>query len=361
MGAIDLVVQIETPPSVASAACSASAARATRRAPSRAASSSRSTAATCSPTAALTRAMQDGAVEATRIPHEPARRAGPADRGHLRRRRARRSTTSSRVVRRAAPFARLPRAQFEGVLDMLSGRYPSDEFAELRPRLTWDRLRGRVRPREGAQRLAVANAGTIPDRGLYGVFLADGGRASAGKRERGPAGGRARRGDGLREPRGRGLRAGRLELAHRRDHARPRAGRARARRARARCRSGRATAPARPVELGALVGRLTRELAAARAEAPRAAWSSEHALDGGRGREPARVPARPDGGHGRRCPTTARSCSSARATRWATGACACSRRWGGRVHAPWALALQRAAARRAARPRWRRSGATTAS
>ena len=57
---------------------------------------------------------------------------------------------------------------------MLSGRYPSDEFAELRPRLTWDRLRGTVRAREGAQRLAVANAGTIPDRGLYGVFLADG-------------------------------------------------------------------------------------------------------------------------------------------------------------------------------------------
>src|SRR5205823_4379019 len=72
------------------------------------------------------------------------------------------------------PFAELPRQVFEGVLDMLSGRYPSDEFAELRPRLTWDRVAGEVRAREGAGRVAVVNAGTIPDRGLYGVFLASG-------------------------------------------------------------------------------------------------------------------------------------------------------------------------------------------
>ena len=75
------------------------------------------------------------------------------------------------LVRRAAPFAELPRSSFEGVLDMLSGRYPSDEFAELKPRLTWDRIGGMVRARKGAQRVAVVNAGTIPDRGLYGVFL----------------------------------------------------------------------------------------------------------------------------------------------------------------------------------------------
>ncbi len=79
------------------------------------------------------------------------------------------------LVRRAAPFADLPRASFEGVLDMLSGRYPSDEFAELRPRLTWDRVKGELRAREGAARVAVANAGTIPDRGLYGVFIASDG------------------------------------------------------------------------------------------------------------------------------------------------------------------------------------------
>jgi ATP-dependent helicase Lhr and Lhr-like helicase len=76
------------------------------------------------------------------------------------------------LVRRAAPFAGLTRSAFDGVLDLLSGRYPSDEFAELRPRLTWDRVRNVVTPREGAARLAILNAGTIPDRGLYGVFLA---------------------------------------------------------------------------------------------------------------------------------------------------------------------------------------------
>ena len=76
------------------------------------------------------------------------------------------------LVRRAAPFAGLTRGTFEGVLDLLSGRYPSDEFAELRPRLNWDRIRNVVTARDGAARLAILNAGTIPDRGLYGVFLA---------------------------------------------------------------------------------------------------------------------------------------------------------------------------------------------
>ena len=75
-------------------------------------------------------------------------------------------------MRGAAPFAELSRATFDGVLDLLTGRYPSDEFADLRPRLTWDRATGRLTPREGALRLAVLNGGTIPDRGLYGVFLA---------------------------------------------------------------------------------------------------------------------------------------------------------------------------------------------
>ena len=58
---------------------------------------------------------------------------------------------------------------------MLSGRYPSDEFAELRPRIVWDRTAGRIRGRDGARRLAVTNAGTIPDRGLFGVHLVGGG------------------------------------------------------------------------------------------------------------------------------------------------------------------------------------------
>jgi ATP-dependent Lhr-like helicase len=79
------------------------------------------------------------------------------------------------LVRRAYPFAELSRVQLENVLDMLAGRYPSDEFAELRPRVVWDRTAGVVRGRQGARRLAVTNAGTIPDRGLFGVHLVDGG------------------------------------------------------------------------------------------------------------------------------------------------------------------------------------------
>jgi ATP-dependent Lhr-like helicase len=79
------------------------------------------------------------------------------------------------LVRGAYPFADLSRAQLENVLDMLSGRYPSDEFAELRPRIVWDRTGGTLRGRDGASRLAVTNAGTIPDRGLFGVHLVDGG------------------------------------------------------------------------------------------------------------------------------------------------------------------------------------------
>src|SRR5437773_10294567 len=79
------------------------------------------------------------------------------------------------LVRGAYPFADLSRAQLENVLDMLAGRHPSDEFAHLRPRVIWDRTAGVVRGRSGARRLAVTNAGTIPDRGLYGVHLVDGG------------------------------------------------------------------------------------------------------------------------------------------------------------------------------------------
>ncbi|MEA2142277.1 MAG: ATP-dependent helicase Lhr and Lhr-like helicase, partial [Solirubrobacteraceae bacterium] len=75
------------------------------------------------------------------------------------------------VVRRAAPFAALPQSALDAVLDMLSGRYPSDDFAELRPRLTYDRVNGSLVARPGAQRLAVTSGGTIPDRGLFGVFL----------------------------------------------------------------------------------------------------------------------------------------------------------------------------------------------
>lgn len=101
----------------------------------------------------------------------------------------------ARVVRRAAPFAQLGDATLRAVLDMLAGRYPSEEFAELRPRLVWDRVHDVLTGRPGALRLAVTSGGTIPDRGLFGVFLAgetaagvpvdpetSGGRTRGGKR-----------------------------------------------------------------------------------------------------------------------------------------------------------------------------------
>jgi ATP-dependent Lhr-like helicase len=172
MGAVDLVVQIETPPSVASGL------QRIGRAGHQAGAVSRGVLfpkyrGDLLATAAITRAMVAGEVEQTRVPRNPLdvlaqQLVAICALGE------RRVDELFALARRAAPFSALPRAQFEGVLDMLAGRYPSDEFAELRPRLTWDRLRGVVRAREGSRRLAVTNAGTIPDRGLYGVFLAEG-------------------------------------------------------------------------------------------------------------------------------------------------------------------------------------------
>ncbi len=81
-----------------------------------------------------------------------------------------------KLVTATEPFSELSREQLENVLDMLDGRYPSEKFAELRPRVVWDRTAGVVRGRKGARQLAVTNAGTIPDRGLYGVHLPDGRR-----------------------------------------------------------------------------------------------------------------------------------------------------------------------------------------
>ena len=80
------------------------------------------------------------------------------------------------LCRSAANYTTLSRELFDNTLDLLAGRYPAEEFAELRPRVVWDRLAGTVRGRAGAQRLAVTSGGTIPDRGLYGVFLPDGTR-----------------------------------------------------------------------------------------------------------------------------------------------------------------------------------------
>src|SRR4051794_28169293 len=80
------------------------------------------------------------------------------------------------LIRRAYPYSDLSRELIDNVLDMLDGRYPSEAFAELRPRIVWDRVADTIRARKGAQQLAVTNAGTIPDRGLFGVHLPDGRR-----------------------------------------------------------------------------------------------------------------------------------------------------------------------------------------
>ncbi len=169
MGAIDLVVQIEAPPSVASGLQ-----RIGRGGHQIGAVSEgvifpkfRGDLVAC---AAVTKAMHEGAVEATRYPRNPLDVVAQQIVAMT-------SVDEWRVddlyaaIRRAAPCAELSRGVFDGVLDMLSGRYPSDEFAELRPRVTWDRVAGTVVAREGAKRVAIANGGTIPDRGLYGVFL----------------------------------------------------------------------------------------------------------------------------------------------------------------------------------------------
>ncbi|GAB3459746.1 ATP-dependent helicase [Kineococcus endophyticus] len=172
MGAVDLVVQVESPPSVASGL------QRVGRAGHQVGAVSRGVLfpkfrGDLLQTAVVVERMRDGRIEELRVP------ANPLD------------VLAQQIVamvamdewtvpdllalaKRAAPFATLSRAVLDAVLDMLSGRYPSDEFAELRPRLVWDRVTDTLTGRPGAQRLAVTSGGTIPDRGLFGVFLASG-------------------------------------------------------------------------------------------------------------------------------------------------------------------------------------------
>ncbi|MCF3964002.1 ATP-dependent helicase [Streptomyces fuscigenes] len=170
MGAVDLVVQVESPPSVASGL------QRVGRAGHQVGAVSTGVVfpkyrGDLVQSAVVTERMRDGSIEALRVP------ANPLD--VLAQQLVAMVALDSRqaddllaTVRRAAPFASLPESAFTGVLDMLAGRYPSDAFAELRPRVVWDRVAGTVTGRPGAQRLAVTSGGTIPDRGLFGVFLA---------------------------------------------------------------------------------------------------------------------------------------------------------------------------------------------
>jgi ATP-dependent helicase Lhr and Lhr-like helicase len=170
MGAVDLVVQVEAPPSVASGL------QRVGRAGHNVGDVSRGIIfpkyqGDLVQSAVVAERMRSGQIEQLKIPHNPldvlaqqvvamtALDDWPVD-------------ELERVVRKAAPFAGLTRPVLDAVLDMLAGRYPSEEFAGLRPRIVWDRVAGIVRGRPGAQRIAVTSGGTIPDRGLFGVFLA---------------------------------------------------------------------------------------------------------------------------------------------------------------------------------------------
>ncbi|MBS1907357.1 MAG: ATP-dependent helicase, partial [Actinobacteria bacterium] len=170
MGAVDLVIQVEAPPSAASGL------QRVGRAGHQVGEISR---ASLFPkhrgdvlhTAIVTERMLAGQIEAISVPRNPLDIL------------AQQTVAACALealdveqwfdtVRRSAPFAALPRSAYEATLDLLAGRFPSDEFAELRPRLVWDRDAGTLTGRPGAQRIAVTSGGTIPDRGLFGVFVA---------------------------------------------------------------------------------------------------------------------------------------------------------------------------------------------
>ncbi|MFZ4893438.1 ATP-dependent helicase [Plantibacter sp. Mn2098] len=179
MGEVDLVIQVESPPSVASGL------QRVGRAGHQVGEISRGVLfpkhrADLVSTAVATERMEAGLIESISIPANPldilaqqtiaAVALDDLD-----------AEAWFATVKRSAPFAGLPRSAYEATLDLLAGRYPSDEFAELRPRIVWDRDAGTLTGRPGAQRLAVTSGGTIPDRGLFGVFMV-GEAASAGAR-----------------------------------------------------------------------------------------------------------------------------------------------------------------------------------
>jgi ATP-dependent helicase Lhr and Lhr-like helicase len=169
MGAIDLVVQVESPKSVAAGLQRVGRAGHHVGVPS----SGRffpKYRGDLLETAVVVRRMREGAIEHTRVPRQPLDvlaqqlvAATAMDEWRV--------DDLHALATRAYPYRDLSRPQLEGVLDMLAGRYPSDAFAELRPRIVWDRAAGTVRARDDARRLAVTSGGTIPDRGLFGVFL----------------------------------------------------------------------------------------------------------------------------------------------------------------------------------------------
>ena len=197
MGAVDLVIQVESPPSVASGL------QRVGRAGHNVGDVSRGVifpkyAGDLIQASVVAERMQERAIEELRIPRNPldvlaqqiVAMAALDDWA---------VDELEAVVRRAAPFSGLTRPVLEAVLDMLAGRYPGEEFAGLKPRVVWDRVAGVIHGRPGAQRLAVTSGGTIPDRGYFGVFLASGDVSGRGVADE--AGGTITvRGAGARQP-----------------------------------------------------------------------------------------------------------------------------------------------------------------
>ncbi len=177
MGAVDLVVCVESPPSVASGL------QRIGRAGHQVGVASRGRIfpkyrGDLVVSAVTVAAMKQGAIETTRVPRNPldvlaqqivAKAVGAMPEAVP-------VAEFRAMARNAYPYAEITDDAFDGVLDMLSGRYPSDEFAELKPRVTWDRATDTITARPGARMLAVISGGTIPDRGLYGVFTPDNSR-----------------------------------------------------------------------------------------------------------------------------------------------------------------------------------------
>ena len=269
MGAIDLVVQIEAPPSVASGLqrIGRSGHRIDEVSSGIIFPKFRGDLVPC---AAVTRAMARGEVEPSRYPRNPLDVLAQQIVAMV-------SVETWSVddlfatIRGAAPYAELSRRVFDGVLDMLSGRYPSDEFAELRPRITWDRVNGLVAARQGAKQMAIANAGTIPDRGLYGVFLlgAERDRARVGELDEEMVF-EARVGETFLL----GASTWRIEqITHDRVIVSPAPGEP------GKMPFWKGEAGGRPVELGFAIGKLVRELRHQRPEVAQQRLEREHGLD----------------------------------------------------------------------------------